>query len=211
MELAGNIKDFSVIEICQFIWISKRTGKLELFLEQGLRKYEGSVFFVNGSANASTGDGQKGKDAFFYICEAENGSFRFIGDETSPETNIYLTMDQLLLEASGRIKLYETLKREIPSTNIVYALSEEFSTFELVFDTRQWSVIGATDGEQTIGEISKELGFPEFDTLRIFYSLLQVGVIKRIAIKPKYVTTTKTPVKSNKSLIEKIIDYIKKL
>ncbi len=213
MELAGNIKDFSVIEICQFIWISKRTGKLQLFLEQSGRRFEASVFFMNGGITAAFADNQNGKEAFFAICEAENGSFRFISDENSPETNIIVSMDQLLLEASGRIKLYETLRREIPSTNIIYSLSLEFETYDLVFDSKQWQVIGLIDGEKSLGDISKDLGWPEFDAIRIFYSLLQVGVIRRAAVKQR--TDTAQPKqndpKSKPSFISKIIDYLRKL
>ncbi len=213
MELAGNIKDFSVIEIAQFIWISKRTGKLLLYLEQTGRRYEASVFFVTGVVTAAFMDSLKGREAFFAICEAENGSFRFLGEERSAETNVMLSMDQLLLEASGRIKLYETLRREIPSSNIVYSLAPEFDTFDLVFDSKQWAVIGLIDGRRSLGEISKELGMPEFDIMRTFYSLLQVGVIKRVAVKQK--TDSKAilqrPQHKPGNLIAKIIEYLKKL
>ena len=209
MELAGNIKDFSVVEICQFIWISKRTGKLMLHLEESGRRFESSVFFATGSITASFTDIMKGKDAFFAICEAESGSFRFIGDEMSAETNIIASMDQLLLEASGRIKLYETLRREIPTPNIVYSISPDFNTYNLVFDKNQWAVIALIDGKNSLGEISKELGLPEFDVMRIFYSLLQVGVARRLAIKIPQVSASSSTEK--KSIITRIIDYLRGL
>lgn len=210
MELAGNVKDFSVVEICQFIWISKKTGKLVLVIEQGGKRYDCAVFFVNGTITNSYADELRGKEAFFFICEAEDGSFRFVGDETSPEANIVTAMDQLLLEASGRVKLFETLRREIPSNNIVYALSPDFTMFNLEFDKNQWRVIALADGERSLGDISKELGLPEFDTMRVFYSLLQVGVVKRLSVKQKAEKKIE-PEKQKKSIINVIIDYLRKL
>lgn len=209
MELAGNIKDFSVVEICQFIWISKKTGKLVLSLEQANKRYDSAIFFVDGVITNSYADEIKGKEAFFFICEAEDGSFRFIGDETSPETNIVSAMDQLLLEASGRVKLFETLRREIPSSNIIFSVSPEFVTFNLEFDKNQWRAIALADGVKTMGDISKDMGLPEFDTMRIFYSLLQVGVVKRMAVKQK--PEKKSEAVGKKSFITAIIDYLKKL
>jgi hypothetical protein len=210
MELAGNIKDFSVVEICQFIWISKKTGKLVLSLEQGGKRYDSAIFFVDGTITNTFADEMKGKEAFFFICEAEDGSFRFVSDETSAETNIVTAMDQLLLEASGRVKLFETLRREIPSSNIIFGLSPEFTTFNLEFDKNQWRAIALTDGKKTLGEISKETGQPEFDTMRIFYSLLQVGVVRRMSVKQKVEKKQESGI-HKKSFITVIIDYLKKL
>jgi hypothetical protein len=153
----------------------------------------------------------RGKESFFFICEAEDGSFRFVGEETTPEANIVTAMDQLLLEASGRVKLFETLRREIPSNNIVYALSPEFSMFNLEFDKNQWRVIALTDGKKTLGDISKELGMPEFDTMRVFYSLLQVGVVKRMAIAQKPAEKKAESGIHKKSIITVILDYLRKL
>jgi hypothetical protein len=209
MELAGNIKDFSVVEICQFIWISKKTGKLALSIEQANKRAECAIFFVDGVITNTLAEEMKGKEAFFFICEAEDGSFRFVSDDTSAETNIVTAMDQLLLEASGRVKLFETLRREIPSSNIIFALSPEFATFSLEFDKNQWRVIAITDGSKTLGDISKEMGLPEFDCMRIFYSLLQVGVIKRMAVRQK--AEKKENGEKKKSIISVIIDYLKKL
>lgn len=210
MELAGNIKDFSVVEICQFVWISKKTGKLALSIEQSNKRSDCSIFFVDGVITNAIAEETKGKEAFFFICEAEDGSFRFISDETSAETNIVTAMDQLLLEASGRVKLFETLRREIPSSNIIFGLSPEFATFSLEFDKNQWRVLAITDGLKTLGDISKEIGLPEFDCMRIFYSLLQVGVVKRMAVKQKAEKKQETG-EHKKSIISVIIDYLKKL
>jgi len=210
LELAGNIKDFSIIEISQFVWISKRTGRLRLFLESAIGKFEGSIYFVDGNITSVMAHDKKGKDAYFLITEADSGSFRFISDDTTPETNIVTSMNQLLLEASGRTKLFETLKREIPSTNIVYSLAPDFATFDLVFDSNQWAVIAMIDGEKTLAEISKFLGMPEFDIIRIFYSLLQVGVIKRVAVKQVKKPEPSEPKKAV-GFIQKIIDYFKGL
>jgi hypothetical protein len=210
MELAGNIKDFSIIEISQFVWISKRTGCLRLFLETGSNRFEGSLYFVDGEITSAKADYKKGKEAFFKICESDNGSFRFISGETTPDTNIVTTMNQLLLEVSGRTKLFETLKREIPSTDIVYSLTPEFSSFDLQFESDQWNVIAHIDGQKTLSDISKDLGLPEFDAMRIFYSLLQVGVIRRVSLK-QVIPEKKPKRKVSIGFIQKIIDYFKSL
>ena len=210
MELAGNIKDFSIIEISQFVWISKRTGSLKLFLEIDGYKFEGSIYFVDGNIMSAKADGGEGKGSFFHICSADNGSFRFISNEITPDTNIVTSMNQLLLEVSGRIKLFETLKREIPSTNIVYSLTPDFASFDLEFEAEQWSVIAEVDGEKSLAEIGKSLGLPEFNIMRVFYTLLQVGVIKRVAVKQVKSKISDKP-KRKIGFIQKIIDYIKKL
>ncbi len=210
MELAGNIKDFSIIEISQFVWISKRTGCLKLFLEVDGSKFEGQLYFVEGNIMSAKANGKRGKEAFFHICSADNGSFRFISNETTPDTNVVTSMNQLLLEASGRTKLFETLKREIPSTNIIFSLTPDFALFDLQFEPEQWSVIALIDGQKTLEEIGKTLGMPEFNIMRIFYTLLQVGVIKRVAVKQVRKPEIEKPRKKI-GFIQKIIEYFKKL
>lgn len=210
MELAGNIKDFSIIEISQFVWISKRTGCLRLFLETGSSRFEGFLYFVDGNITSAKAGYKKGKEAFFDICDADNGSFRFISSETTPETNIVTNMNQLLLEVSGRTKLFETLKREIPSTAIVYSLTPDFTSFDLQFEPEQWSIIAHIDGKKSLSEIAKDLGLPEFDAMRVFYSLLQVGVIRRVAIKQVINKPVPQP-KKKVGFIQKIIDYFRSL
>lgn len=97
--LAGDLAEFSVIDLCQILIQGTKTGRLKVF-RQGSADIEGNLYFYCGSlVHADGPDGAKGTDALEKIVALRQGSFDFEFDASAPETTLRGDAMGLLMDA----------------------------------------------------------------------------------------------------------------
>ncbi|MFQ3671209.1 MAG: DUF4388 domain-containing protein [Verrucomicrobiia bacterium] len=97
--LAGDLAEFSVIDLCQILIQGTKTGRLKVF-QQGSNEIQGNLFFYCGSlVHADTPCGAKGVTALEKIVALRQGSFDFEFDASAPESSLKGDAMGLLMDA----------------------------------------------------------------------------------------------------------------
>jgi hypothetical protein len=92
-----------------------------------------------------------------------------------------ITIDvvDLLDAVAQRIEDWKVIATEIPSTAAVPRLAPAFppGLAELTLVAADWKVIGATDGQRTIADLTGQTALDAFDVCLSLHRLLQAGVV----------------------------------
>jgi len=100
-DLIGSLKIVSLLDICQFLLLNKKSGTLTLFARGGVSR----IFFDGGSiVNAvSEGPGREGRDVALSLFRLREGGFRFRQEEVHERKRIEGSTENLLLDAAKRM------------------------------------------------------------------------------------------------------------
>ncbi len=95
--LAGEVEEFSIIDIMQILSMGIKTARVEVIKE----KVKGTIYLHHGKvAHASTRD-LKGPEAFYEIVTWETGRFYIMHGQVSNDINITMDTIHLLIEAGN--------------------------------------------------------------------------------------------------------------
>ncbi|GAB4244175.1 MAG: hypothetical protein OHK005_08930 [Candidatus Methylacidiphilales bacterium] len=97
--LAGDLSEFSVIDLCQILIQGTKTGRLKVFA-RGSEEIQGNLYFYCGSlVHADTPCGAKGTSALEKIVALRQGAFDFEFDASAPESSLKGDAMGLLMDA----------------------------------------------------------------------------------------------------------------
>lgn len=101
--LAGDLSEFSVIDLCQILIQGTKTGCLRVFEAPGL-PLQGELYFYCGSIiHSQTPDGTRGTDSVEKIVGLRRGAFDFEFDASAPETTIKGDAMGILMDACRKV------------------------------------------------------------------------------------------------------------
>ncbi len=115
---------------------------------------------------------------------AEDADFKFSNEEYSlPEvykTNINLM--QLILDITRKIDEWNFIRKHIPDRNIIFQTCDSPSSDNqtINFNRSEWAVLSKIDGKRTVDDIIAQTDLEELQILKILYSFLSSGLIKRL-------------------------------
>jgi hypothetical protein len=92
---------------------------------------------------------------------------------------VVIGVTDLLDAVARRIEDWKLIATEIPSTAAVPRLAPAFppGLAELTLVAADWRVVGATDGQRTIADLTGQTGLDAFDVCLSLHRLLQAGVV----------------------------------
>ncbi|HON38759.1 MAG: DUF4388 domain-containing protein [Desulfomonilia bacterium] len=173
-DISGGLDTTRCPEIVKILSLGKRSGKLSL--SNGSQS--GSIFFRDGEVIHAQCGALQGAKAIYELAVWTSGEYRFSVDEMPDAVTVELSVDEILAEATNRIRQMDRVISLIPSSTIVYALDPEIKEKEIVLKSIQWKILAQIDGKKTIADIAQNTGLGVSDTMKVFYTLVKSGLLR---------------------------------
>lgn len=173
-EIRGDLGNTRCPEIIKVISLGRRTGCLAL--SNGAEK--ANLFFQEGEIiNAKVGP-LEGLKAIFEVALWNSGDYVFIVDEMPEYPNVMKPIDEILQDVNERVRQMDLLSSTITSTATVYELEPEIGDKEVNIKAVQWRTLALVNGQRSLADVAQQLGLTDFDALKVFYTLIKLGVIR---------------------------------
>lgn len=173
-DISGDLENTRCPEIIKILSLGKRTGRL--FLTNGAET--GNIFFNEGQVIHAQCGSLNGTKAIYELAVWTSGEYRFHVDEVPHVVTIDMSVDDILSETTNRIRQMDKVTTLIPSSSIVYALEPDIKERDLQLKSFQWKALANVDGKKSLAEIAELIGYGVSDTMRIFYTLVKLGLLK---------------------------------
>jgi hypothetical protein len=209
MSLDGRIEDFSLADVFQLITMGTRTGELRVIT--GNRT--ALVNFENGQAVAASLENLTGENAVYEIFNWDEGEFTFDPTAAVAVHNISMDTQNLIMESVRQLDEWKKLSEIVPDVDYVVAFASESSerADNLTLQAAEWKVLSMIDGQNSVSEIARKIGFSEFDTTNIIYDLVKTGLLRIIPPPPDAEKTEKKEKRSLRNLLLASSDGSKKV
>jgi hypothetical protein len=175
-EISGDLENTRCPEIIKILSLGKRTGRLALnYGEEG-----GNIFFQDGKiihAKCGTIEGPK---AIYEMAVWASGSYRFFVDDVPDVHTVNQSIEEIQAETENRIRQMDRISSLIPSANVVFGLDPDLKEKEITLKSIQWRMLTKVNGSSSIAEIAQGAGLTESDAMKVFYTLVKLGVIKEV-------------------------------
>ena len=150
------------------------------------------------------------------------GLFRFDVALRPPDDKITvrISLENLIIEGSRRIREWEQLQDEIPSLEMALKFSERPGTNlrNVNLSIEEWKVVSFINPKNTMRQIAKATNRSDLEIRRIVYGLLQAGLVEMVrpegAQMPpiaQRLPIPNTSTEEQKSLINRIISRIRSI
>ncbi|MCK4322675.1 DUF4388 domain-containing protein [candidate division WOR-3 bacterium] len=179
MVLSGDLKDFELNDVFQFIQMGGKNGALHIKSNKGVSV----IYFKGGNILHAEMGVHEGVDAISVLLNWKVGTFNFIPDEETDKITIDLPVQNVILEAARQVDEWEKMKDVLPSINVVVDFIEEPDAGNIELQPMEWKTLSFIDGNKTVKEIADKLETNSFEVAKILYSLVQSGLIKVVKEK----------------------------
>ena len=151
------------------------------------------------------------------------GLFRFENDLLPPDDKITvrISLENIIIEGSRRLKELEHLQDEIPSLDVALKFTERPGTNirNVNLSADEWKVVSYINPKNSIKQIAAATKKNDLDIRRIVYGLLQAGLV--VLIRPEGAPPTLAQTRAaaappvdkdeQKSLINRLISRIRSI
>lgn len=172
--LLGELAEVKFFDILKPLLTGKKTGILTI---QG--KEDGEIFLEAGNIVHAKTAQLFGEEAFLIIMGWTAGKTIFEPDVPPRERTIPIPTENLLLNWSYRKQEWERIRKVIHSPNDIFRISLQNDVKDKNVKGDQWNVLAMTNGNRTISEIARALGWDQFKTSKATYRLIQAGLVER--------------------------------
>ena len=172
--LLGELAEVKFFDILKPLLTGKKTGILTI---QG--KEDGEIFLEAGNIVHAKTAQLFGEEAFLIIMGWTAGKTIFEPDVPPRERTIPIPTENLLLNWSYRKQEWERIRKVIHSPNDIFRISLQNDVKDKNVKGDQWNVLAMTNGNRTISEIARALGWDQFKTSKAIYRLIQAGFVER--------------------------------
>ena len=124
---------------------------------------------------------QQIEDAAFDLLRWELGEFIWEpGVETEPEVPIFVSVENLIMEASRRLDELEVIQRKIPSGETVLAMAATppQGAVEINITPNEWQILVLVNGHRSVDEIAEFTGMDQFAAMKVLYGMVSAGLIE---------------------------------
>lgn len=171
--VSGSLSELYFPETMQLIMAYGKSGLLHL--QDGDR--QGRVWLKEGLVVHAELEDVDGEDAFYDLALWKSGTFSFQVGETTPKETINKSGTNLLIEATRRLDEWNMISSKIPSFD-VFPTRVQLSGAKSIRLTREdWKFLLYMDGQTTIRQIAETSGQDLFETGRVVFNLITVGVV----------------------------------
>lgn len=173
-DISGGLDTTRCLEIVKILSLGKRSGRLSL--SNGSQS--GNIFFRDGEVIHAQCGALQGARAIYELAVWTSGEYRFSVNEMPDTVTVELSVDEILSEATNRIRQMDRVISLIPLSTIVYAFDHEIKEKEIVLKSIQWKILSQIDGKKTIADIAQNTGLGVSDTMKVFYTLVKAGLLR---------------------------------
>lgn len=218
--LSGDISDFPLAEVIQFLGMTRKTGELRIY--SGEPSQWASLFFQEESLLHARVDQVEGMEAFLRIITREKGQFHFFSDLLPEKQSIGKPVHYLMLQVQSQLDELRHLDRILPPLDTTLALNPSVDPIPRL-NTQEWMVLSQINGRRTLGQII-EHSADELGSKKILHRLLghrlitPAALVDRLSpLYPALVDSTSTqserayPPRLRTNLLLKAIDGQKNL
>jgi DNA-binding response OmpR family regulator len=171
--VSGSLAELYFPETMQLILAYGKSGVLHLNDEQR----QGRVYIKDGKVVHATLGQLEGEPAFYDLALWKKGSFSFQVGEEAPKETIHKSGTNLLIEATRRLDEWNMISSKVPSFDVVPVRVPLAGAGSVRLTHNDWKVLYGMDGQRSIGQIAQVLEMDVFETGRIVFNLLTVGVV----------------------------------
>lgn len=176
-DISGDLANTRCPEIIKILSLGKRTGRL--YLTNGAES--GNIYFSEGEVVHAQCASLTGIKAIHEIAVWTSGEYRFFVDEPADMQTIIMSVEDVLSETTGHLRQMDKITSLIPSSSAVYALESDIRDKEIQIKAIQWKVLSMVDGRRSIADIAQAVGLGVSDTMKIFYTLIRMGLLRDAA------------------------------
>ncbi|MBA4180739.1 MAG: hypothetical protein C0506_09145 [Anaerolinea sp.] len=171
--LSGNLARLPLWDLLRMLHATGQTGRVEFAsVHERAEMFLDGGRLVHAAAGASSGDA-----AFAIVLGWTQATFRFEPGGTTGEATILKPLDQLFAEGARQVSERERLREAIPSPDAVPTLSLKLDLEDVTISAGDWEVLARIDGDRSVAELSRTLGWPDLETVRALYRLKEAGLI----------------------------------
>jgi hypothetical protein len=112
----------------------------------------------------------------------EAGDFKYTDISIDLKGKLFIPLNPMgiIMEASRRIDERSIIKREIPSEQLIFKISEKMGDTEKAKLTKnERRILSLMDGSRTVKQVINDSGYAELATYKIIYSLEMSGFIEK--------------------------------
>ena len=151
------------------------------------------------------------------------GLFRFENDQLPPDDKITvrISLENIIIEGSRRLREWEQLKDEIPSLDMALKFAERpgANIRNVNLSVEEWRVVSFISPKNSIRQIARAAKMNDMEIRRIIYGLLQAGLVEIIRPQgvpvptppPSHIPPPQKSQEEQKSLINRLISKIRSL
>ncbi len=171
--VSGSLSELYFPEAMQLILAYGKSGVLNL--QDG--DHEGRVYLKQGQIIHAELGATEGEEAFYKLALWNKGHFRFQIGEPAPRETINKSGTNLLIEATRRLDEWNMISSKIPSFDVVAKLVPLDGAGSIRLTGNDWKIVRQVDGQRSVRQIAEKLGADLFETGRILFNLITVGVV----------------------------------
>jgi len=173
-EISGGLDNTRCPEILKILSLGKRSGRL--FLNSATDT--GNIFFRDGQIIHAQSGTLQGTKAIYEMSVWSSGEYQFFVDDTPDVITIDLSMDDILNEASNRIRQMDRITSLIPSSSVIYSLDPDIKEKDITLKSIQWKVLANIDGKRSIADVAQSVGLGVSDAMKVFYTLVKLELLR---------------------------------
>jgi len=173
-EISGGLDTTRCPEIIKILSLGKRSGRL--LLNNGAET--GNIFFRDGLIIHAQCGALQGTKAIYELTVWSSGEYRFFVDDTPDVITVDMSMDDILTEASNRIRQMDRITSIIPSSSVIYSLDPDIKDKDINLKSIQWKILANINGKLSIADIARNIGLGVSDAMKVFYTLIKLELLR---------------------------------
>lgn len=180
MALAGDLADFSLVDLIQLIDLGRKSGGVEIHARRDAEQFDGWLFFDEGKLCAAHLGPLQGEEAVYTLFTCTAGPFRLHEGVALPSPNIRASNEAIIMEGVTRQEEWTSLVRRAPPRTAVLRLvaNPPASSREIQLPAHKWRILTLINGKNSVADLIRLSGLGEFTTLVIIVELLDAGLVE---------------------------------
>ncbi len=166
MQLSGNLREFSLVDLLQLIALTKKTGGLNIRGEEAGVPLDAWIFVREGQVIGARKGSLSGTEALYSLFLLEAGEFTFFEDVVLPEPEIDEPTETLIFRGIQWAEEAREKLARLPSLQAIPRLNPDppAGADRISLAPEEWQLLTGVDGRSTLGRLARQL---ELDPLKI--------------------------------------------
>jgi hypothetical protein len=174
LPIQGDLADYQLAELLQFLSQARRTGHLAL--ERGDPPQAAAIHVEAGRIVDARCPPLRGDDAVISLVGWRQGRFLFVAGPAGTQRTVRSELPTLLLEGMRRCDELRTALSDLPSDTVVLHPVHDADLHDRRLTRLGWLVLARIDGTRSVGEVVESFGRGQVQVARTLVELFQAGL-----------------------------------
>lgn len=175
MALQGTLDTFALADVLRLLAATAKTGRLQVSGDRG----DGELWLADGAVvggmTAAAGEAASA-DVAFELLRHQEGSFEFVGDDTTGDGREPQPVDAVIEQAEAKLDDWHAVEAVVPSLHCSVVLAEQLRDDEIVLGRDRWRTLVAVGEGRTVGAVAEWLELGEIDGSKAVRDLVEAGL-----------------------------------